>query len=166
MCIVEYTLVKSLLPVLIVTRNSHKVMNWMRIVERHTEERPHTAAEVSFVLSECHMTKGVVPAVGTGSSLVRMVADKLFDSSVICSGNEESSMKQEDTIYKLYGCGICCQSLQTMHCFHSHWLDRFQMFLHPWTMLLTIEDNSWSVLDLSGNLLRLSEFTLECTKYW
>ena len=30
-------------------------------------------------------------------------------------------------------------------------------------MLLIIEDDSWSVLDLSGNLLRFSEFTLECT---
>ena len=49
-----------------------------------------------------------------------MGANKLFDSSVSCTGNEESSLNKEDAEYKLYGCGICCQSFstkeETMHC--------------------------------------------------
>ena len=44
-------------------------------------------------------------------------------------------------------------------------LNKIQMSLHPRAMLLIIHDDSWSVLVLSGNLLRFSEFTLECTKY-
>ena len=56
---------------------------------------------------------------------IDMVANELFDSSVSCTGNEGSSTKKEDTdLFKLYGCGICCQSFSTkegtMHCFNSH----------------------------------------------
>ena len=52
---------------------------------------------------------------------IDMGANKIFDSSV---SNEESSTKKEEAdSFKLYGCGICCQSFSTkeeaMHCFHS-----------------------------------------------
>ena len=45
---------------------------------------------------------------------VHMNAGKLLDSSTSCSGNEESSTEEKDTdSFKLYGCGICCQSFST-----------------------------------------------------
>ena len=51
--------------------------------------------------------------------------NKTYDSSVSCTGNEGSSTtKNEADSFKLYGCGICCQSFstkeETMHCFKSH----------------------------------------------
>ena len=52
--------------------------------------------------------------------------NKLLYSSTSCSENEEeSSTKTNDAdSFKIYGCGICCQSFstkeETMHCFHSH----------------------------------------------
>ena len=78
------------------------------------------------------------------------------ESQVICSGNclldvkdelvdidmhagnssvSEGSLKNEDETesFKLYGCGICCQSFstkeETMHCFNSHWLAYMYMLL-------------------------------------
>ena len=52
-------------------------------------------------------------------------ANKIFASSTSRTGNEESSTKKKDTdSFKLYGCGICCQSFstkeETIHCFQSH----------------------------------------------
>ena len=44
---------------------------------------------------------------------VHMSADKLLDSSTSCSGNEESSTEKDTDSFKLYGCGICCQSFST-----------------------------------------------------
>ena len=51
--------------------------------------------------------------------------NKLSVPSVSCTGNEESSkLKKDPDLFKLYGCGICCQSFstkeETMHCFNSH----------------------------------------------
>ena len=53
---------------------------------------------------------------------IDMGGNKIFDPS---APNEESSTKKEKTdLFKLYGCGICCQSFstkeETMHCFNSH----------------------------------------------
>ena len=89
---------------------------------KHTGDKPHTG-EVSSVPNDFNMTGSAI--VGKdGHEDIDMGANKLFDSSVSCTGNEESSTKQEDTEFKLYGCGICCQSFstkeETMHCFHSH----------------------------------------------
>ena len=84
---------------------------------------------MSVVPSECNMagsaSSGNCAIVGEdGHGDIDMSANKLFNSSESCTGNEESSTKQEDAEYKLYGCGICCQSFstkeETMHCFHSH----------------------------------------------
>ena len=89
----------------------------------------HTDA-VSIVPSEgnmiCSASSGnCVPDGKVDDGDVHMNADKLLDSSTSCSGNEDSSTEEEDTdSFKLYGCGICCQSFstkeETMHCFHSH----------------------------------------------
>ena len=90
--------------------------------ERHetiqTGDEPCTD-EVSFVPSECNMAGrssiigncAIVGEDGHGD------IDKILDSTV--------STENEDTdSFKLYGCGICCQSFstkeETMHCFHSH----------------------------------------------
>ena len=93
------------------------------------KHKPHTSVAPS-VPGECSMTDNAVNAstsncviVGEdGHADIDIGAGKLLDSS--CTGNEESSTKQEDTEYKLYGCGICCQSFstkeETIHCFHSH----------------------------------------------
>ena len=50
---------------------------------------------------------------------------KPYDSSASCTLNEGSStIKNETDSFKLYGCGICCQSFstkeETIHCFNSH----------------------------------------------
>ena len=89
----------------------------------HTGEKPNTAG-VSFVPKECNMTgsasrRTYVSGGKYGHVEIDMSANKLFDSSVSCTGNEESLAKE-----KLYGCGICCRSFstkeETIHCFHSH----------------------------------------------
>ena len=89
---------------------------------KHTGDKPHTD-EASSVPNDFNMTGSVIVD-KDGHGDIDMGANKLFDSSVSCTGNEESSLKNEDTEYKLYGCGICCQSFstkeETMHCFHSH----------------------------------------------
>ena len=82
---------------------------------------------MSFVPSEVYMagsaSSGKRVIVGEdGHEDIDMGANKIFDSSV---SNEESSTIKEDTdLFKLYGCGICCQSVstkeETLHCFHSH----------------------------------------------
>ena len=101
-------------------RNSVNAMKQMPV---HTND-------VSIVPSECNM----ICSASSGNCVldgkvddgdVHMSADKLLDSSTSCSGNEESSTEKKDTdSFKLYGCGICCQSFstkeETMHCFHSH----------------------------------------------
>ena len=85
---------------------------------------------VSIVPSECNM----ICSASSGNCVldgkvddgdVHMNADELLDSSTSCSGNDGSSTEKKDTdSFKLYGCGICCQSFstkeETMHCFHSH----------------------------------------------
>ena len=84
---------------------------------KQTGDEPHTY-EVSFVPNDFNMTGGAssencVIVGKDGHEDIDMGANKLLDSSVSCTGNEESSTKQEDTEYKLYGCGICCQSFST-----------------------------------------------------
>ena len=93
-------------------------------------QMPVHTDDVSIVPSECNM----ICSASSGNCVfdgkvddgdVHMSADKLLDSSTSCSGNEESSTEKKDTdAFKLYGCGICCQSFstkeETMHCFHSH----------------------------------------------
>ena len=91
--------------------------------------KPDTA-EIAFVPSECDMTggtsSGICATVGKdGHEDIDMAAKKPYDSSSSCTGNEGSStIKKETDSFKLYGCGICCQSFstkeETMHCFHSH----------------------------------------------
>ena len=56
-----------------------------------------------------------------------MGVKKTSESSVSCTGNEESStMKTESRkgLMNVYSCGICCQSFstkeETIHCFHIH----------------------------------------------
>ena len=89
----------------------------------HTGEKLHTD-EVSIFPNDHNMTgSAIVGKDGHGD--IDMGANELFDSSVSCTGNEESSTKKKDTdLFKLYGCGICCQSFstkeETMHCFNSH----------------------------------------------
>ena len=92
----------------------------------HTGERPHTD-EVSFVPNDHNMTGSVIVGEDDHGD-IDMGAYELFDSSVSCTGNEESSTVKKDTdLFKLYGCGICCQSFstkeETMHCFNSHSTD-------------------------------------------
>ena len=66
---------------------------------KHTGDKPHTD-EVSFVPNDFNMTGSVI--VGKdGHGDIDMDENKLFDSSASCTGNEESSTKQEDTEYKL-----------------------------------------------------------------
>ena len=80
----------------------------------HTEEKPD-ADEKPFVPSEneWNMTgsasSGNCVIVGEdGHGDIDMGANKIFDSSISCAGNEESSTIKEDTdSFKLYGCGIC-----------------------------------------------------------
>ena len=88
--------------------------------------------DVSIVPSECT----VICSASSGNCVldgkvddgdVHMNADKLLDSSTSCSGNEGPSTDKKDTdSFKLYGCGICCQSFSTkeetigLHCFQSH----------------------------------------------
>ena len=93
-------------------------------------QMPVHTDDVSIVPSECNM----ICSASSGNCVldgkvddgdVHMSADKLLDSSTSCSENGEPSLKQEDTdSFKLYGCGICCQSFstkeETIHCFHSH----------------------------------------------
>ena len=93
-------------------------------------QMPVHTDDVSIVPSECNM----ICSASSGNCIldgkvddgdVHMSAEELLDSSTSCSGNEESSAKKEDTdSFKLYGCGICCQSFstkeETIHCFHSH----------------------------------------------
>ena len=93
-------------------------------------QMPVHTDDVSIVPSECNMICSAISGncgfdgkVDDGD--VHMNADKLLDSSTSCSGNEESSTDKKDTdSFKLYGCGICCQSFstkeETVHCFHSH----------------------------------------------
>ena len=93
-------------------------------------QMPVHTDDVSIVPSECNM----ICSASSGNCVldgkaddgdVHMSADKVLDSSTSCSGNEESSTEEKDTdSFKLYGCGICCQSFstkeETMHCFNSH----------------------------------------------
>ena len=61
-----------------------------------------------------------------GDGDVETHANNSFDPSGSGTGNEVSSTKKEDTTdsFKLYGCGICCQSFstkeETIHCFNRH----------------------------------------------
>ena len=79
---------------------------------------------MSIVPNDHNMTGSVI--VGKdGHGDIDMGANELFDSSVSCTGNEKSSTKKEVTdLFKLYGCGICCQpfstKVETMHSFNSH----------------------------------------------
>ena len=84
-----------------------------------TRELARTA-EVSCVLSPKRNMRGSASSgncaiVGKdGHGDMNMGAKKPYDSSVSCTGNEESStMKNETDSFKLYGCGICCQSFST-----------------------------------------------------
>ena len=82
-------------------------------------QMPVHTDDLSIVPSECNM----VCSASSGNCVldgkvddgdVHMSADKLLDSSTSCSGNEESSTEKKDTdSFKLYGCGICCQSFST-----------------------------------------------------
>ena len=75
--------------------------------------------DVSIVPSECNM----ICSTSSGNCVldgkvddgdVHMSADKLLDSSTSCSRNDESLTEKKDTdSFKLYGCGICCQSFST-----------------------------------------------------
>ena len=95
----------------------------------HTGGKPLTD-EVSSVPIECNMTgsasSGNCAIVGKDDhGDMDMGANKPYDSSISCTGIERSStIKNETDSFKLYGCGICCQSFstkeETMHCFHSH----------------------------------------------
>ena len=95
----------------------HKIM--------HTEKQPHTD-EMSFVPSEvnmagCASSRECFIVGDDGHGDIDVGANKIFDSS---ASNEESSTEKDTDSFKLYGCGICCQSFstkeETMHCFHSH----------------------------------------------
>ena len=93
-------------------------------------QMPVHTDDVSMVPSECNM----ICSASSGNCVldgkvddgdVHMSADKLLNSSTSCSENEESSFEKKDTdSFKLYGCGICCQSFstkeETIHCFNSH----------------------------------------------
>ena len=93
-------------------------------------QMPVHTDDVSIVPSVCKM----ICSASSGNCVldgkvddgdVHMNVDKLLDFSTSCSGNEESSTEKKDTdSFKLYECGICCQSFsakeETIHCFHSH----------------------------------------------
>ena len=103
--------------------------NFMNFIEQRKlslgPQMPVHTDDVSIVPSECNM----ICSASSGNCVLdgnvddgdfHMSVDKLLDSSTSCSGNEESSADS----FKLYGCGICCQSFstkeETIHCFHSH----------------------------------------------
>ena len=97
----------------------------------HSGEKLHTDDEVPVVPDEGKTTGSdsssnrVIVGKAGGHCGVDMSENKIFDSSIPCSGDEESSIKMKNTqLFKLFSCGICCQSFstkeETIHCFHSH----------------------------------------------
>ena len=97
----------------------------------HSGETLHPDDEVSIVPDEGKTTGSasssnrVIVGQDGGHWSVDTSENKIFDSSIPCSEDEESSIKKKNTqLFKSFSCGICCQSFstkeETMHCFHSH----------------------------------------------
>ena len=89
----------------------------------HTDEESHVPKECNMMCSASSGNCVLDGEVGDGD--VETHANNSFDPSGSGIGNEESSTKKEDTdSFKVFGCGICCQSFstkeETIHCFNRH----------------------------------------------